>query len=140
MLRAMSCRALCAAFPVRRGGGSTDLMAAASYLAAGHDVIIYPEGTRSRDGATGVFRSGAARLAQAAGVPLVPVGILGTRSLLPPGGRLHRSSVSVQIGRPLGPGLNSTTELTGRARAEVIRLSTGEEARSRLPAREYLSP
>jgi len=127
-LRAITCRALCAAFPVRRGGGSTDLMAAAAYLAAGHDVIIYPEGTRSRDGATGGFRSGAARLAEAAAVPLVPVGIVGTRSLLPPGGRLHRSSVSVLIGRPLGPGLDSTAELIGRARAEVIRLSTREVA------------
>jgi 1-acyl-sn-glycerol-3-phosphate acyltransferase len=51
------CRALCAAFPVRRsGGGSADLAAATRLLAAGHDVIVFPEGTRSRDGQIGDFR------------------------------------------------------------------------------------
>jgi len=81
------CRALCGAFPVRRsGGGSADLAAAARLLAAGHDVIVFPEGTRSRDGQIGDFRRGAARLAAAAGAPLVPAGISGTRALLPPAG------------------------------------------------------
>jgi 1-acyl-sn-glycerol-3-phosphate acyltransferase len=81
------CRALCAAFPVRRsGGGSADLAAATRLLAAGHDVIVFPEGTRSRDGQIGDFRRGAARLAAAAGAPLVPAGISGTRALLSPGG------------------------------------------------------
>ena len=129
-IRAITCRALCAAFPVRRGGGSADLMVAVAYLAAGHDVIIYPEGTRSRDGATGGFRSGAARLAEAAGVPLVPVGIVGTRGLLPPGGRLRRGSVGVLIGTPLSPGPDGTAELIRRARAEVIRLSAREASAS----------
>jgi 1-acyl-sn-glycerol-3-phosphate acyltransferase len=122
-LRAITCRALCAGFPVRRGGGSADLTAAVAYLAAGHDVIIYPEGTRSRDGATGCFRSGAARLAEAAGVPLVPVGIAGTRDLLPPGGRLRRAEVGVLIGTALSPGPDGPTELIRRARTEVIRLA-----------------
>jgi 1-acyl-sn-glycerol-3-phosphate acyltransferase len=124
LLRAITCRALCAGFPVRRGGGgSADLTAAVTYLAAGHDVIIYPEGTRSRDGATGGFRSGAARLAEAAGVPLVPVGIAGTRDLLPPGGRLRRSKVDVLIGTALSPGPDGPAELIRRARTEVICLS-----------------
>lgn len=94
-VRPAICRALCAAFPVRRsGGGSTDLAAAVRLLAAGHDVIVFPEGTRSRDGQTGDFHRGAARLAAAAGAPLVPAGISGTRALLPPGGptRPHRTA------------------------------------------------
>jgi len=98
------CRALCAAFPVRRsGGGSADLAAAARLLASGHDVIVFPEGTRSRDGRTGDFHRGAARLAAAAGAPLVPAGIGGTRTLLPPGGpaRPHRAAVTVRFGAPL---------------------------------------
>jgi 1-acyl-sn-glycerol-3-phosphate acyltransferase len=62
------CRALCAAFPVRRsGGGSADLAAAARLLGSGYDVIVFPEGTRSRDGRTGDFHRGAARLAAAGG-------------------------------------------------------------------------
>jgi 1-acyl-sn-glycerol-3-phosphate acyltransferase len=98
------CRALCAAFPVRRsGGGTADLAAAARLLASGHDVIVFPEGTRSRDGRTGDFHRGAARLAAAAGAPLVPAGISGTRILLPPGGpaRPRRAAVTVRFGAPL---------------------------------------
>jgi 1-acyl-sn-glycerol-3-phosphate acyltransferase len=103
------CRALCGAFPVRRtGGGSADLAAAAGLLAAGHDVIVFPEGTRSRDGEIGEFHRGAARLAALADVPLVPVGISGTRALLPPGGsaRPCRTSVTIRIGAPLSTGGN----------------------------------
>jgi 1-acyl-sn-glycerol-3-phosphate acyltransferase len=104
-LRPGICRALCAAFPVRRGGGgSADLAAAAELLAAGHDVIVFPEGTRSRDGNTGRFHRGAARLAAAAGVPLVPAGIGGTATMLPPDGAtrgLRRGVVIVRLGAPV---------------------------------------
>jgi 1-acyl-sn-glycerol-3-phosphate acyltransferase len=98
--RAIVCR-LMGGFPVRRsGGGCADLAAAADHLAAGHDVIVYPEGTRSRDGAIGEFHSGAQRLADRAGVDLVPVRITGTSTLLPVHGRLHPTRVSVLIGAP----------------------------------------
>jgi 1-acyl-sn-glycerol-3-phosphate acyltransferase len=103
--RSRICQALCGAFPVRRaGGGSADLAAAARLLAAGRDVIVYPEGTRSRDGTIGEFHRGAARLAAAAGAPLVPAGISGTRALLPPGAsaaRFRRATVTVSFGVPL---------------------------------------
>jgi 1-acyl-sn-glycerol-3-phosphate acyltransferase len=136
------CRALCAAFPVRRaGGGSADLAAAARLLAAGHDVIVFPEGSRSRDSRTADFHRGAARLAAAAGVPLVPAGISGTGTLLPPEGagrRPRRTPVIVRIGTPAcvmehaerllsadRPGTDAATEATARARAEVVALIAG---------------
>ena len=95
---------LTSAFPVRRsGGGSADLQHAIAMLHSGRDVIIFPEGTRSRDGSLGHFHTGAARLAQAAGVPLVPVAICGTSALLPVHGRPllhHRTPVALHIGEP----------------------------------------
>jgi 1-acyl-sn-glycerol-3-phosphate acyltransferase len=100
--RRLACRALVGAFPVRRtGGGGADMAAAAALLCAGHDVIVYPEGSRSRDGSIAAFHSGAGRLARAAGAPLVPVGIAGTRDVLPVHGRLRRAPVSVRIGAPV---------------------------------------
>ncbi len=113
--RALACR-LMGGFPVRRsGGGSADLAAAGEMLAAGHDVIVYPEGTRSRDGSIGEFHSGAQRLAASAGVDLVPVGVAGTRDLLPVHGRLHPARVTVRIGEP-------SRDLAA-ARAALIRLA-----------------
>lgn len=100
-VRAVICRALAGAFPVRRdGGGSDDLASAAAMLGAGRDVIVYPEGTRTRDGSIGQFRSGAERLARQAGAPLVPVGITGTRDLLPVHGQLRRRRIVVRVGAP----------------------------------------
>jgi 1-acyl-sn-glycerol-3-phosphate acyltransferase len=102
-VRRLACRALVSAIPVRRtGGGRADLARAADLLAAGHDVIVFPEGSRSRDGSIGPFRSGAVHLADLAGAPLVPVGIRGTRDLLPVHGRVRRAPVSVHIGQPAG--------------------------------------
>jgi 1-acyl-sn-glycerol-3-phosphate acyltransferase len=135
-LRPGICRVLCAAFPVRRtGGGSADLAAATRLLAAGHDVIVFPEGTRSRDGQTGDFHRGAARLAAAAGVPLVPAGISGTGTLLPPDGTtrlLRRAAVIVRIGAPVTAaasadrlvraGGDAVADTTAEARARVLAL------------------
>ena len=115
-------RALAAAFPVRRtGGGSADLAAAVALLRAGRAVVVYPEGGRG-DGVVGRFHSGAFRLAAAAGVPVVPVGIAGTAHLLPKHGRLCPGPVVVRIGAPVGA---ADPEV---ARAEVTRLAAGAAA------------
>lgn len=96
------CRVLAAGFPVRRGGGgSDDLAAAETLLREGRAVVVFPEGTRSRHREIGRFHTGAARLASSAGVPLVPVSIAGTGALLPAHGRIRRSPVRVRIGAPV---------------------------------------
>ncbi len=46
--------------------------------ARGHSLIIFPEGTRSRDGKLGSFKKGAFRIAIANGLPVVPISVQGT--------------------------------------------------------------
>jgi 1-acyl-sn-glycerol-3-phosphate acyltransferase len=74
------------AFPVRRGMGDEEAMRRAIELAKGGEVVaIFPEGTRRNKGVKSRKarpRSGAARVALQAGVPLVPAAIGGTESLL----------------------------------------------------------
>jgi 1-acyl-sn-glycerol-3-phosphate acyltransferase len=75
------------AFPVRRGMGDEEAMQRAVELAkAGEVVAIFPDGTRRNKGVVKRHkarpRSGAARVALRAGVPLVPAAIGGTESLM----------------------------------------------------------
>ncbi|GAA0915580.1 hypothetical protein GCM10009560_10070 [Nonomuraea longicatena] len=101
-LRSFVCRTLVSGFPVRRGGGgSADLAAAVRLLEQGRVLVVYPEGTRSRDGRVAEFRTGAARLAEAADVPIVPVLLRGTGQVLPVHGRLRRARVRVRFFAPV---------------------------------------
>jgi 1-acyl-sn-glycerol-3-phosphate acyltransferase len=74
------------AFRVRRGEGDEEAIATAVALCrAGHGVVMFPEGTRRRKGMRkkheARWRTGAARIALEAGVPLVPAAIAGTDRL-----------------------------------------------------------
>lgn len=63
---------------------------------------IYPEGTRSRDGRLYRGRTGVGWLALATGVPVVPVGLIGTERLQPPGSTGFRPRhFTVTVGQPL---------------------------------------
>lgn len=78
------------------------LDAALKLLTAGELFGIYPEGTRSPDGRLYRGRTGVGWLALASGVPVIPVAMVGTDRVLPPGHTvpgLHK--VSVRIGEPL---------------------------------------
>ena len=71
-------------------------------LGRGEAFGIYPEGTRSRDGRLYRGRTGVAHLALTAGVPVVPVGLVGTEKLQPVGSRLPRVvPLSVTFGEPI---------------------------------------
>ncbi|WP_326768026.1 1-acyl-sn-glycerol-3-phosphate acyltransferase [Streptomyces sp. NBC_01591] len=122
------CRRLAAGFPVRRsGGGMDDLLSMADELRAGRAVVLFPEGTRGKDGELGSFHRGALVLAERAGVPVVPVGIAGTDRLLPKHGRLRSALVRVSIGDPLpsttGPqeARDAVVALHARTVAEPLR-------------------
>lgn len=130
--RGLVCRSLVGGARIRRsGGGSADLEALVPWLCAGGVVVVFPEGTRSRDGSVADFRGGAGRLAAAAGVPLVPVGIGGTSAMLPPHGRPRRVPTVVAVGESLDA---STTP--AEQRAAVLALAPAfTPASSRLASR-----
>lgn len=72
-------------------------------LKAGDAFGIYPEGTRSRDGRLYRGRTGVAWLALNAGVPVVPVGLIGTQNIQPVGTTMPKlAKVTVRFGRPIG--------------------------------------
>lgn len=71
-------------------------------LQAGWHVILFPEGTRSRTGDLGRFRSGVAHLARLSSARVLPVWLGGTEALMPVGARwLHGGTITVRAGAPL---------------------------------------
>jgi 1-acyl-sn-glycerol-3-phosphate acyltransferase len=61
------------------------LASAASGLAGNHSVLIYPEGTRSRDGKLQPLKKGGFFIAMRAGLPIVPVRVSGSHDIVPSG-------------------------------------------------------
>ena len=80
--------------PVKAGEGQAAMDAALEHLAAGHNIMIFPEGALSpEEGGFQKPRTGVARLALASGAPVIPVGIHLERSRV----RSIRSTVRGQV-------------------------------------------
>lgn len=114
------------AFPVDRSGASPRSVSARSLLERGVPLLVFPEGTRSRDGSIGAFKSGAASLASATGTSCVPVAIIGASIAHPRGSswpKRGRLPVGVVFGDPLvARDGETTTDFTTRIRDEIVRL------------------
>ena len=84
------------AFPVTRGAGDNSAIETAEqYVRSGKVLMIFPEGTRSKDGRVGRGKTGVALIAAQTGAPVVPVGITFE-------GKLHfRSDIIVRFGKPI---------------------------------------
>ena len=63
--------------------GAAALFKARDYLQKHCSVLVFPEGTRSRDGRVGAFSDGAFRLAIKEGLPVLPIAVEGTQGALP---------------------------------------------------------
>ena len=78
------------------------LDAALDLLKSGQLFGIYPEGTRSPDGKLYRGRTGVGYLALNSGAPVIPVAMIGTERILPPGHRMPRpGKIEIRIGEPL---------------------------------------
>jgi len=91
--------------PIDRSGGKASEAALATgmkVLTDGDLLGLYPEGTRSPDGRLYRGKTGVARMALEAGVPVVPVGLVGMFAIQPAGQKMPKiGKVEVRIGRPL---------------------------------------
>jgi len=89
--------------PVDRGAGDmAALKAVIRVLKEGHATLLFPEGTRSRDGKLQKAQAGLGMIIARTGAPVVPMRIFGAHEALPPDGRsFHASPVSVVVGEPI---------------------------------------
>ena len=111
-----------------RPEGSVELLNRAA--SSGDSFVIFPEGTRSRDGQLLPFKKGAFVLAIAAGLPIVPVTMRGTRRLMPRGSRMTvvPGDVEIVIDEPIptaGLGYDDRDALAAQVRTAIERHHTG---------------
>ncbi|HMR48506.1 MAG TPA: lysophospholipid acyltransferase family protein [Arachnia sp.] len=124
--------------PMDRSGGraSADaLQAISDVLEEGRVVAIYPEGTRSPDGRLYKGKTGMARIALKNGVPILPVGVVGTESVKGLFGIPWVRRPVVAIGAPL-----EFPEYAGMTNTKVLRYVTEETMASiqRLTGQVYV--
>ena len=110
-------------FPFDRGGNLRGLASAAVLLRAGHNVLLYPQATRSAGSVEG-FRAGIARLALATSTPLIPIHVKGSAIIMPKGrGLIQRGDVTVAFGRPMFAAADDDPrEVTDRLQTAVAAL------------------
>ncbi len=124
--------------PIDRGGASAAegaLKSAKGILAKGELFGIYPEGTRSHDGKLYRGKTGVARLALETGAPVIPVAVVGTDVVAPPGKKFGSfTRPIVRFGKPLDfsryEGMENDRyilrSITDEIMYEVMRLSDQE--------------
>jgi len=100
------------------------LAAAAGRIRAGTSVVVFPEGTRSRDATVGRFKRGSFTLALDAGVPVVPLSIVGVKDVVPSGLlSLEPGTIDVFVHSPIptaGRHHDEAEALAGEVRETVV--------------------
>jgi 1-acyl-sn-glycerol-3-phosphate acyltransferase len=113
------------ALPIERSGVSDETRRRIDHLVAtGWSLLMYPEGTRSRNGRLGPLKTGVARLALQYDLPVVPIYLTGTFESHPKGSRWPQAApVTVRFGKPLVPDGGDHHALTDRLHAAFAALA-----------------
>jgi 1-acyl-sn-glycerol-3-phosphate acyltransferase len=113
---------------------------AARRIKSGQSVVIFPEGTRTRDGSLAPFKKGGFHLAIDSSAEIVPVAIRGSRALMPRGSALIRSGhVRLEMGEPIstaGLGPSDREALVTRVRDKVAEMLGEGEPEAEAPERK----
>lgn len=120
---------MCGFIPIDRSNRESAIRSldrAAGKIRRGLSVLVFPEGTRSRDGLLHPFKKGGFVMALHAGVPVVPVVVAGTDRIMEKGSLVvGRAAVEVRIGRPIetaGRGVAGRDRLMAEVRQAMIDL------------------
>lgn len=122
---------------VDRGEGVASFHTAVDYLQRGEAVGIFPEATISRSMELKEFKTGAVRIAAAAGVPLVPVILWGTQRMLTkdhPKDFSRGKTIAITVGEALHPTGEDAVAETAELRARMSAML--DETIARYPAEE----
>ncbi|MCG8461616.1 MAG: 1-acyl-sn-glycerol-3-phosphate acyltransferase [Holophagales bacterium] len=99
----------------------------------GKTILLFPEGTRSRDGSIGQLKSGMLAAAAGGPVPLLPVALEGPGRILPPGFGIRPGKVRMRVGSPISTEsyrLEHRRRLADHLREELVALHTSIGGRS----------
>jgi 1-acyl-sn-glycerol-3-phosphate acyltransferase len=111
------------AFPVQRGAADLGAMKQSlRRLKDGWPLLVFPEGTRTKDGSIGEIRGGIALMASRARVPVVPTLIVGAYTAWPRNQKLpHPSPIEVRYGKALPNEIAWDSERVGPALVEALK-------------------
>jgi 1-acyl-sn-glycerol-3-phosphate acyltransferase len=116
--------------PVYRGRGDAGLVLkqAEEALRAGACVIVYPEGTASRDPDLWpmVGKTGAARLALTTGAPVIPIALWGAQEILPYGSKKPKLFPRKTVRMVAGPPVDLSAYADQRLGASTLRAATAD--------------
>jgi 1-acyl-sn-glycerol-3-phosphate acyltransferase len=118
------------AFPFerKRPGCQASLAYTERLLQQGHSVLIFPEGTRTRDGQMQHFKYGIGQLARNSGVKVIPIWIDGTFAAQPRGAKWPRQqTVTVRFGTSLGFSHNGDPALIAAEIERAVRALAAQE-------------
>jgi 1-acyl-sn-glycerol-3-phosphate acyltransferase len=117
---------LCRYIPLVRGERRSIvqmMMRCEDWLRRGMPIMMFPEGTRSKDGQCQAFKPGAFELALSSGVPVVPIAIHGGHALIPKNGASFaiRAKLCVEVLEPISPaGFADSAEYATAVRSKIV--------------------